>query len=115
MWNVLVNGGLVIGLLLACGVFALLVFFERLFNLHRAQIRTATPRRWRDKDLASLYFSALDIGLTQCDRLRFLRGYFDRPLRPILRDESPLLRQLEHEAERLQQRYLRKYAEDSAT
>ncbi|HOE00005.1 MAG TPA: MotA/TolQ/ExbB proton channel family protein [Kiritimatiellia bacterium] len=38
MWNVLVNGGLVIGLLLACGVFALLVFFERLFNLHRAQI-----------------------------------------------------------------------------
>ena len=28
---------------------------------------------------------------------------------------SPLLRQLEHEAERLQQRYLRKYAEDSAT
>ena len=44
-----------------------------------------------------------------------MRGYFDRPLRPILRDESPLLRQLEHEAERLQQRYLRKYAEDSAT
>ena len=59
-----------------------------LIDLHRAQIREQTPRRWRDKDLASLYFSALDIGLTRCDRLRFLRGYFDRPLRLVLLDEA---------------------------
>jgi heptose I phosphotransferase len=36
-----------------------------LIDLHRAQVRAVTPRRWRDKDLAALYFSALDIGLTQ--------------------------------------------------
>ena len=82
-----------------------------LIDLHRAQIRNKTPRRWRDKDLASLYFSALDIGLTQRDLLRFLRQYFDRPLRLILREEGTLLSYLSDEARRLQARYLRKYAE----
>lgn len=82
-----------------------------LIDLHRAQIRNKTPRRWRDKDLASLYFSALDIGLTQRDLLRFLRRYFDRPLRLILREEDTLLSYLSDEARRLQARYLRKYAE----
>ena len=38
MVNLIGNGGPVIWLLLACGLFAALVFFERLFNLHRAQI-----------------------------------------------------------------------------
>ena len=38
MLNLMGNGGAVIWLLLACGLFAALVFFERLFNLHRAQI-----------------------------------------------------------------------------
>ena len=81
-----------------------------LIDLHRAQIRARTPRRWRDKDLASLYFSALDIGLTQRDKLRFLRGYFGRPLREILRDEAALLARLDARAAQLQTRYLRKYA-----
>lgn len=86
-----------------------------LIDLHRAQVRTAVPTRWRDKDLAGLYFSALNIGLTQRDRLRFLRSYFaalkgPRPLRDILRDEARLLAWLERKGERLQARYLRKYA-----
>ena len=38
MLNLIGNGGAVIWLLLACGLFAGLVFCERLFNLHRAQI-----------------------------------------------------------------------------
>ncbi len=38
MLNLMGNGGPVIWLLLACGFFAAMVFFERLFNLHRAQI-----------------------------------------------------------------------------
>ncbi|MDR0993409.1 MAG: MotA/TolQ/ExbB proton channel family protein [Verrucomicrobiota bacterium] len=38
MLNVIGYGGPVVWLLLACGLFALLVFLERLFNLHRAQI-----------------------------------------------------------------------------
>ena len=82
-----------------------------LIDLHRAQVRSATPMRWRNKDLAGLYFSALNIGLTRRDKLRFLRGYFvGKSLRQILRDEAALLRWLEGKAERLLQRYERKYA-----
>ena len=80
-----------------------------LIDLHRAQIRASTPRRWRDKDLAALYFSALDIGLTRRDVFRFLIYYFDRPLRGILQDEQALFTRLAGEAERLHARYLRKY------
>ncbi|AYC34561.1 lipopolysaccharide core heptose(I) kinase RfaP [Pseudomonas cavernae] len=86
-----------------------------LIDLHRAQARAATPRRWRDKDLAGLYFSALGIGLTRRDKLRFLKAYFlqtkgQQPLRWILRDEARLLAWLERRAERLLLRYRRKYA-----
>ncbi|MBU0903200.1 MAG: lipopolysaccharide core heptose(I) kinase RfaP [Gammaproteobacteria bacterium] len=84
-------------------------------DLHRAQVRGAVPLRWRNKDLAALYFSALNIGLTQRDKLRFLRGYFaalkgDQPLRQILREEARLLAWLERKAQRLLERYARKYA-----
>lgn len=83
-------------------------------DLHRAQLRASVPRRWRDKDLAGLYFSALNIGLTQRDFLRFLKGYFaaagsQRPLRQILKDESALLAWLQRKADRLLSRYARKY------
>lgn len=70
-------------------------------DLHRAQVRSETPRRWRDKDLAGLYFSALGIGLTRRDTLRFLKVYFQRPLREILRDEAQLLGRLQRKAARL--------------
>jgi heptose I phosphotransferase len=85
-----------------------------LIDLHRAQIRRETPRRWRDKDLAALYFSALDIGLTRRDVFRFLKDYFARPLRELLHDEQARLKTLAGEAERLRERYLRKYAPGAA-
>ena len=81
-----------------------------LIDLHRAQIRRHTPCRWRNKDLASLYFSALNIGLTQRDLWRFLRHYFAASPREILCEESGLLDYLEREAARLQARYIRKYS-----
>ena len=81
-----------------------------LIDLHRAQVRDRTPRRWRDKDLAALHFSTLEIGLTAHDRLRFLRGYFGRPLREVLVEEADLLAYLGREGERLMGRYLRKFA-----
>ena len=81
-----------------------------LIDLHRAQVRETTPRRWRDKDLAALYFSSLEIGLTKRDFLRFLKAYFAAPLREVLRDESALLRHLARESVRLTARYQRKYA-----
>jgi heptose I phosphotransferase len=76
-------------------------------DLHRAQIRPAIPLRWRNKDLAALYFSALDIGLTRRDKLRFLKGYFQQPLRRILAEEASLLTWLEGKANRLYARKLR--------
>ncbi|MEH6668891.1 lipopolysaccharide core heptose(I) kinase RfaP [Halopseudomonas sp.] len=85
-----------------------------LIDLHRAQIRTHVPMRWRDKDLAGLYFSALHIGLTRGDKLRFLREYFDRPLRQTLAEEARLLKMLEVKAAQLQSRFERKYARDPA-
>jgi heptose I phosphotransferase len=81
-----------------------------MIDLHRAQVRATTPRRWRDKDLASLYFSALEIGLTQRDFLRFLQIYFDAPLRTVLAEEVGLLAHLDREAARLQKRYQKKFA-----
>lgn len=82
-----------------------------LIDLHRAQVRAgAAPRRWRDKDLAALHFSSLEIGLTARDRLRFLRAYFGRPLREVLDAEADLLAHLGREGARLMERYRRKFA-----
>ena len=86
-----------------------------LIDLHRAQVRDATPRRWRDKDLAALHFSTLEIGLTVRDRLRFLRAYFERPLRDILIEEADLLAHLAREGARLTERYRRKFAPQGAS
>lgn len=72
-----------------------------LIDLHRAQVRSETPRRWRDKDLAGLYFSALGIGLTRRDKLRFLKAYFQLPLREVLQREARLLDDLQRKAARL--------------
>ena len=72
-----------------------------LIDLHRAQVRRETPRRWRDKDLAGLYFSALGIGLTRRDKLRFLKAYFQQPLRKVLQGEARLLSDLQRKAARL--------------
>ena len=87
-----------------------------LIDLHRAQVRAgAAPRRWRDKDLAALHFSTLEIGLTARDRLRFLRAYFERPLRDILIEEADLLAHLAREGARLTERYRRKFAPQGAS
>ena len=55
-----------------------------LIDLHRVQLRRRTPERWRVKDIAGLYFSALDAGLTRADCLRFMRLYSGEPLRAEL-------------------------------
>lgn len=80
-----------------------LVARPRIFvmDLHRAQLRRATPRRWVVKDVGSLYFSALDIGLTQRDLLRFMKAYRGKPLREILRTERPFWSAVARRAERL--------------
>lgn len=46
-----------------------------LVDLHRMQLRKQTPARWIIKDVGSIYFSALDCGLTRRDAVRFMRHY----------------------------------------
>jgi len=55
-----------------------------LIDLHRAQIRKKVPQRWLVKDIGSLYFSALEIDLTQRDLFRFMAAYSGKSLRDTL-------------------------------
>jgi heptose I phosphotransferase len=75
-----------------------------LIDLHRAQVRDQTPRRWQVKDLAGLYFSAMDCGLGYRDLLRFIRLYHGHGLRAALRRERRLWRQVERRARKLYRR-----------
>ncbi|QAX81564.1 lipopolysaccharide core heptose(I) kinase RfaP [Candidatus Pseudomonas adelgestsugas] len=75
-------------------------------DLHRAQLRTHLPLRWRNKDLSALYYSALEIGLTQRDKWRFLKGYFRQPLRQILTEQSTSLGLMQRKAYKLYARKL---------
>lgn len=58
-----------------------------LIDLHRVQIRHKTPPRWLIKDLGALWYSAMEIGLTQRDLLRFMREYSAGSLRETLLHE----------------------------
>ena len=55
-----------------------------LIDLHRVQIRRRTPRRWVVKDVAGLFFSAMDLGLSSRDLFRFMRIYGGGRLRHTL-------------------------------
>jgi len=59
-----------------------------LIDLHRMQLRRKTPLRWKVKDIAGLYFSSMDIGLTQRDLFRFMRAYRGLSLRETLKETS---------------------------
>lgn len=59
-----------------------------LIDLHRAQIRQKTPERWLVKDVASLFYSSMDIGLTKHDLYRFMKIYRGKGLREILTTEN---------------------------
>ena len=72
-----------------------------LIDLHRAQLRESTPRRWRVKDLAGLYFSAMDCGLSRRDLLRFIHQYSDGGLRQALGVDQSLWQEVERRAVKL--------------
>lgn len=75
-----------------------------LVDLHRAQIRKKVPRRWLVKDLASIYFSCLDIGLNKRDVLYFLQVYFEEPPGDILSKRAKLLARITRRAIKLYRR-----------
>jgi len=80
-----------------------------LIDLHRALIKPALGLRWVEKDIAGLYFSASDIGLTQRDLLRFVRTYTDRPLRRALYGRQQFWRTVQRKAAALARREQRKW------
>ncbi len=73
-------------------------------DLHRVQLRRHTPSRWVVKDLAGLFFSSMDVGLTLRDYYRFMKCYRTRPLRQILVQERSFWKRVTHRAVRLYQR-----------
>lgn len=72
-----------------------------LIDLHRTQIRRLTPERWIIKDLAGIYFSSMDIGLTERDRLRFMKAYRQKPLSDILNSERAFWQKVKIRGEQL--------------
>ncbi|MBL4674260.1 MAG: lipopolysaccharide core heptose(I) kinase RfaP [Arenicella sp.] len=79
-----------------------------LIDLHRIQMRRKTPERWAVKDIAGLYYSSKDIGLTKRDLLRFMKLYRDKPLREILRTEASFWRKVESRGNKLYESEIRK-------
>lgn len=65
-----------------------------LIDLHRVQIRRRVPMRWRVKDIGGLYYSSMDIGLTERDLLRFVRKYRNKPLKETLNKDRRFWRQV---------------------
>jgi heptose I phosphotransferase len=58
-------------------------------DLHRALVKQRLSERWIIKDIAGLYFSAMDAGLTRHDLYRFMRSYRQCSLREtVLRDRD---------------------------
>jgi heptose I phosphotransferase len=72
-----------------------------LIDLHRAQLRAVTPLRWRIKDLAGLYFSSKDIGLTSRDLIRFIKEYRQEPLRTIFNKEQNFWQRVRQRGDKL--------------
>jgi heptose I phosphotransferase len=72
-----------------------------LIDLHRVGIRPSITQTARLKDLAALYFSVLDIGLSNRDYLRFLRLYRGQRLSRILRNEQGFWRRVSDRADML--------------
>lgn len=79
-----------------------------LIDLHRAQLRQQTPERWIIKDIASLYFSAMDIGLTERDFFRFMKLYEQRSLRDCFANNADFWLKVEKQGQKLWQRKQRK-------
>ena len=73
-------------------------------DLHRSLCRFWLRPRWVVKDLGGLYYSAMDIGLTHRDLLRFIRCYEGRDLRKCLRRRAGFWRKVQRRGRSLHQR-----------
>ncbi len=69
-----------------------------IIDLHRVQKRSRVPKRWLIKDLAALFYSAMDIGLGPRDFFRFIRRYSQHSLSAELRNNAGFWRQVQKKA-----------------
>jgi heptose I phosphotransferase len=76
-----------------------------LIDLHRVQMRRRTPERWIIKDIAGLFFSGMDIGLTRRDLFRFIKTYSGKPLRDALQEDQKFWNRISHRAIALYKRH----------
>ena len=75
-----------------------------IMDLHRAQLRRATPRRWVVKDVAALLYSSLcaaRVTLSRGDCLRFVEAYTGMPWRQALERQRTLWRRVLRRAARM--------------
>ncbi|HAI97215.1 MAG: lipopolysaccharide core heptose(I) kinase RfaP [Cycloclasticus sp.] len=72
-----------------------------LIDLHRVQIRDKTPKRWQIKDLAALYFSSMELGLSRYDLSYFMSCYTGEPFKCSLQKNKALWKAVEQKALRL--------------
>lgn len=77
-----------------------------LIDLHRMTQPKFFKKRWVQKDLAGLLFSALEADITQRDVLRFLKAYKQAPLRSFLEQEKTFFDQVVTKARHL---YVKSY------
>ena len=70
-------------------------------DLHRMQLRRRTPSRWIVKDIAGLYFSSKDIGLTSGDLYRFMKIYRSCSLGEALSHDSHFWKRVTRRGEKL--------------
>ena len=75
-----------------------------IIDLHRAQLRKNVPYRYLVKDVAGLYFSALDVPLTRRDVWRFIARYSGRPVKTELAERKNFWRDVYRAALRLYRR-----------
>lgn len=73
-------------------------------DLHRALVKPQLPERWKIKDVAGLYFSAMDAGLTRRDLFRFMREYRQADLRKTLNEDAGFWQAVVQRAEQLYRR-----------
>lgn len=76
-------------------------------DLHRAQIRERIPRHYRVKDVAGIYFSSMDAGITRHDLWRFMKIYSGKSLRDTLRRDGAFWRAVDKAAHKLYRKEFR--------
>jgi heptose I phosphotransferase len=70
-------------------------------DLHRAQIRDQVSYRYLVKDVAGLYFSAMDANLSKREVCRFIREYSRKSLPDALRQDRKFWRDVDRTARKL--------------